>query len=403
MREGKGMIPTRALRVLYSFPHTLGKPGIATTALQQIRGLVAAGVEVTVVCTFAAVEIPGVRLVETLRIAGRRVPHRAFISTQRAYDYHDRVTARFLRRERDRVDLVHVWPRSCLRTLAAARAAGVPSVREVPSAHTVSALREAGRAAAELGLELPATHSHARNDDVVRRELREFAATDLLLVPSTYARDTFLAEGVAAERLVRTRYGFDPALFTPRPDHGHTADRRFTALFLGRGEPNKGLHHALQAWLDSGAAAAGGTFLIAGRVWPPYGELLAAQLADPSVEVLGFVDDTPALVAGADVLLLPSYTEGSALVTYEALGTGCVPLVSVAAGAPVRDGVDGLVHEVGDVQTLTAHLAGLVKDPDELRRMRLAAIEGRDELTWTAAGRQLAEAYHSVLERAPVS
>ena len=54
--------------------------------------------------------------------------------------------------------------------------------------------------------------------------------------------------------LLRHRYGYDPADFgTNGADHG---SRPFTVGFVGRGEPRKGLHLALNAWLDSGLAAA---------------------------------------------------------------------------------------------------------------------------------------------------
>lgn len=112
------------VHAVYSFPHVLGAPGIGTTALHQVRGLIKAGVEVTVICTSTAVPVPGAEILQTLRLAGRRIPHRAFLSVQRAYDYHDAVTARHLRRHRSAADIVHVWPRACLRTLAAATSEG---------------------------------------------------------------------------------------------------------------------------------------------------------------------------------------------------------------------------------------------------------------------------------------
>ena len=46
---------------------------------------------------------------------------------------------------------------------------------------------------------------------------------------------------------------------------------------------------------------------------------------------------------------LASLTEGSALVTFEAQGSGCVLCVSDAAGADCRPGLDALVHPAGDV------------------------------------------------------
>ena len=43
------------------------------------------------------------------------------------------------------------------------------------------------------------------------------------------------------------------------------------------------------------------------------------------------------------VLVLPSFEEGSALVTYEGRACGCVLVISDRAGAPAEAGVDALV------------------------------------------------------------
>ena len=41
------------------------------------------------------------------------------------------------------------------------------------------------------------------------------------------------------------------------------------AVFVGRCEPRKGLHYALEAWIESGAAERG-TFTICGNFYPGY-------------------------------------------------------------------------------------------------------------------------------------
>ena len=81
------------------------------------------------------------------------------------------------------------------------------------------------------------------------------------------------------------------------------------------------------------------------------------MLTHPSVRVLGHRHDVPDLMRHADVLILPSIEEGSALVTAEARGSGCVLVVSEAAGAICEHMKDALVHPVGDVKMLAAHLA----------------------------------------------
>ena len=99
-----------------------------------------------------------------------------------------------------------------------------------------------------------------------------------------------------------------------------------------------------------------GTFLIAGEFLPDYAEKLAPMLAHPSVQVLGHRNDVPELMRKSDILVLPSIEEGSALVTSEARGSGCVLLVSEAAGAICKHMENALVHQRwGRLDPCTAH------------------------------------------------
>jgi glycosyltransferase involved in cell wall biosynthesis len=379
------------MRVLYSFPTRLGTTGIGTTAWQQIAAVAEHGVHVTAICASCERPLPaGVRLIETLRPAGVKLPFRV-LGFDRAVRLHDRRAAAALRRLREEVDIVHAWPLGAERTLAAARRLGIASVLERPNAHTDFAFSAVEETRRSIGLDVDRSSPHARRPERLAREQREYASADRLLCPSDFVASTFLAAGVPAERLLRHRYGYDPARFGPagRDDGGR---RPFTAGFVGRGEPRKGLHLALRAWVDSGAAEAG-RFVIAGAIDPDYRAVLAPLLAHPSVHEHGHVADPAALMRSCDVLVLPSLEEGSALVTYEARACGCVLVVSDHSGAPCADGVDALVHPAGDVAALTAHLRTLAHDRELLARLRAASLDGAGELTWSDAGRSLIDAY----------
>lgn len=382
-------------RVLYSFPDTIGKPGIGSIAAAQVRGLLARGADLTVVATSSRKPVAGAaRTVLTLEILGRRVPHRA-VGVARAQGLHDLVAARMLRRRR--FDVVHVWPQAALRTLAVARAAGIASVREVPNTHTAHAQEVGAQAAAALGLRPARGHSHTPDPRRVAVEEEEYRRADALLVPSEYARQTFLDRGHRPDRLLLHRYGCDPSRFHPpaRPP-GADATRGLTAVFVGRGEPRKGLHLALRAWRDSGAHRRG-RLIVAGALVPGFAERLGDLLDQPGVELRGFVDDVPAVMREADVLLFPSLEEGTALVTYEAQAAGLVPVVSDAAGARCEHEIHGLVHAAGDLAVLTTHLRRLDADRELLLCLRAGALGHVHELTWDAAADELLACYERAI------
>lgn len=375
--------------VLYSFPHRLGVTGIGMTAWHQVAGLAANGVEATVFCGSCERPLPdGVRVVQTLRRGRVRVPYRA-LGVDRTVAAHDAITAAALRTRLRGTEVVHCWPLGARRTLEAARRLGTTSVLERPNAHTAFAYDAVARVCATLGLPIEAAGTHAFSASRLAHEEREYGLAGRLLCPSDFVAGTFEAAGVAPGRLLRHHYGYDPAVF-----HAHGRDdsgrRPFTIAFVGRGEPRKGLHVALEAWIEAGAP---GRFIVAGVVDESYARLLEGHLAHPRVERLGPVADPARVMRGADVLVLPSFEEGSALVTYEARACGCVLAVSDRAGAACRPDVDALVHRAGDTGRLQVHLAELAADPERRSRLRRASLEGARGLTWTDAGRVLAGAY----------
>jgi glycosyltransferase involved in cell wall biosynthesis len=139
--------------------------------------------------------------------------------------------------------------------------------------------------------------------------------------------------------------------------------------------------------------------MICGDFVPGYREKLGELLELPGVEVLGHRNDIPELMRQSDLFVLSSVEEGSALVTYEARGSGCVLVVSDASGAVCTHLENAMVHASRDVSTLTAHIDQLHHDRGLLGRLRAASIGELDCLTWNAAGKRLLEVYHEALGR----
>ena len=245
-----------------------------------------------------------------------------------------------------------------------------------------------------IGMRLP--HREYRHDErALQLEELEFAAADRLLCPAAFPEQSFLNLGFPPEKLARHAYGFDDNKYFPDMAP-RDSRRKFTALFVGVDPVRKGLHLALKAWLSS-PAAQDGTFMIAGELSAEFKDRFAKELSHPSVAILGHRKDVPELMRGADVLFLPSLEEGSALVCSEAIGSGCVPLVSNACSDACRHMENALVHHVGDVTALQEHIAIVYGNRELLGRLREGAVRSRSELTWSAAGRRLFGVYQDVV------
>ena len=119
-----------------------------------------------------------------------------------------------------------------------------------------------------------------------------------------------------------------------------------------------------------------------------------------------FVDATETsereVIADADVVVLAS--EGVRPVPgllLRAVATGAVPVASrlPAYEDLLSDGDRGLVFEPGDVQTLSAHLAALITDPQLRDRYRRQADGLRASLNWSRVTAELKELYSGLVSR----
>jgi glycosyltransferase involved in cell wall biosynthesis len=386
---------TKPLRVVYSFPHKLGADRICYTAWQQVNGLAAAGAEVF---AFPGVlhrpVAPEVKVRPTLAWGKVRISYKLFGSL-RACALHDYIVSRRIEKMAGQIDIIHTWPWGALRTLKTAAKLGIPTVLERPNAHTRFAYEVVQKECKRLGVILPPNHEHAFKANVLFREEAEYEQAYRLLCPSDFVSRTFMDKGFAPERLVRHIYGFDENVYYADPK---ARDQKcgLRMLFVGVCAVRKGVHYALEAWLQSPASREG-TFLIAGEFLPDYREKLSDMLAHPSVKVLGHRNDVPELMRQSDILVLPSIEEGFGLVCAEAMGSGCVPVVSSACTDICRHMQNALVHQVGDTKSLEEHITLLHNDRLLLQKLRSAGLALVPEITWNAAGRKLLGVYRDVV------
>lgn len=384
------------LRVLYSFPFRIGAGQICHTAWQQVVGLDRAGVEVVLVTGSVAKPLPsGVKVITTLSRGVFRIPFRLF-GSRKMCGLHDRLVARMLPRLHGQIDLIHGWPLGSLMTIRAAKRLGIPFVIERPNAHTRFAFEVVAQECRRLGYSLPAKHEHAYNAKTLEREEAEYEEATALLCPSDFVAQSFLDKGFQESKLLRHRYGYDESRFYPNSEAGSSPNQGLTMIYAGACAPRKGLHHALRAWLNSGAADRG-RFIVCGGFVKGYREILGEMLDHPSVQVLGHRNDLDALMRKSDIFVLPSIEEGSALVTYEARASGCVLLVSEASGAPCRHMENALVHPSGDLEALTFHIRLLDQDRDLLMKLREFSLNGIENLSWKEAGKTLENIYQKVI------
>lgn len=184
-----------------------------------------------------------------------------------------------------------------------------------------------------------------------RKTLREYAMADVIHVASDYTRQSFLAEGVSADKLCRIRYTPKPR-FRPDPDK-YPDDGIFRIVYIGSVTVAKGVLVLLEAFARLPVRDAELT-LVGGMATPRMRRHLARITAqDPRIRIRPG-DPLPHLLR-ADVCVHPSYEDGFAYAPMEALACGVPVIVSKDTGMKehVIEGRNGYVVLTGDV---SAHI-----------------------------------------------
>jgi glycosyltransferase involved in cell wall biosynthesis len=110
---------------------------------------------------------------------------------------------------------------------------------------------------------------------------------------------------------------------------------------------------------------------------PLLGDLIAAARAScVQARFLGHRDDVPALLAAADVVVLPSVWEGQPLILQEVLRAGRPLVASRVGGVADLTGEDAaLLVPPGDAAALSRAILSVLDDPDLAARLSEAAVK----------------------------
>ena len=221
---------------------------------------------------------------------------------------------------------------------------------------------------------------------MIDKETREYALADALTVPSSFARETFIELGVAADKIHRISYGVDLAKFHRRAPR----DDGFRVLFVGVLSAAKGLQYLLQGF--AGAALANAKLVLVGPAAAETGTLLA-RFPVNRVERTGVLsqDAVAEQMSRASVLVLPSLHEGLALVMAQALACGLPVIASRNTGAEdlFADGAEGFIVDVREPEAIAERLTRLAGDRALLDAMSEAAVRRVRGLGgWAAYGRE---------------
>jgi glycosyltransferase involved in cell wall biosynthesis len=212
----------------------------------------------------------------------------------------------------------------------------------------------------------------------LRRVERELDLADGIACGSTFVRDTLVESGVSAEKTCVIPYGVPEETFAPRETPAERNGLRL--LFVGHFGLRKGAWYLLEA-MRRLADRRDVTLTIVGkqtvpdRFLAPFGDRIRRIAHVPRNQVHQVYQD-------ADVFILPSLFEGSAISIFEALASGLPVITTPNAGSVVRDCLDGFVVPIRDADALAERIGRLADDRQLRADMALNARTRALDFSW---------------------
>jgi glycosyltransferase involved in cell wall biosynthesis len=374
------------VKTLYAIASRFAGPGIGRTASYAALGLWRAGALAQLVCLgHKPTEIDESIIADVgfpRRGALRPLPDKPYYEAKNLW--FDQICKGKLHSE---LHTFHCWNSQAGSSLKKAKALGIRSVVDRASSHIRTQVEILAQRYRAHGIDYNPTYAH-----VVTRCLADYDEADLVVTPSPFAYGSFAEQGFDMNKVVLNPFGVDLEKFRP----AESPPEKFTLTFLGQLGVRKGTFDLLTAWDNLKLPDA--KLILAGGEEPASASMLAAWKNREDIKFLGYAQDAPALLASSSAFAFPSYEEGSALVTYEAMASGLPIVATYESGSVVENERSGFIIDSGDIDALSERIERLYNNHDLARDLGAAARKRIEAYPWEAYGERTAKLHQGLYE-----
>ena len=226
------------------------------------------------------------------------------------------------------------------------------------------------------------------NSSLIEREIKEYEEADYIAVPSLFVRDSFIAQGVAKEKLFMNSFGANK-FFKSFSGLKKTGEK-FRIVYVGTLSIRKGLIYFFKSLENLKMLESQYEVLILGSIEEEM-EKIFSKYRRPNWLVLGHVDhyQLPDYLNTCDIGVQPSLEEGLSMVIPQMMACGIPVIITPNTGGQniIRDEVNGFVVPIRDPKAISEKIEWAFENPQLLFEMKTKAAEAiNNDFTWDAYG-----------------
>lgn len=247
---------------------------------------------------------------------------------------------------------------------------------------TIKIIADMPMALTNILQQIPNPHVFSKTDlQVPAYFQKSLPFIDEFIVPSVFVKKSIeLLHNRSPIHIIP--FGVDTNKFLPNKNGKNQKIKDLSFCFAGNVNVRKGIPELLLAWKelkDDKVLSAKCRLNIYGRVYPQVKRLFT-NCEQLNIHLHGFVKIEKHLPHN-DVFIFPTLLEGSAKSVYEAMACGLCVITTENAGSIIKNGVDGLIVPVQNVQALkNAIKQSLNKEFRE--RIQTNALKIVTQYTW---------------------
>lgn len=233
--------------------------------------------------------------------------------------------------------------------------------------------------------------------DRLERCVQEYEESHAVTVPAQFSKRSFIAHGIAPERVFVCPYGVDLSEFRPAVKR----DDVFRVIYVGQITVRKGIGYLLQA-IEPLAKQHRVELWMVGQIDPCMRPLLDQYKNLFEYKGISPRKDLWQLYSQASVLVLGSVEEGLAYVLAQAMACGVPVIATTNTGGEdlFTDGVEGFIVPIRDPQAIREKLEWMIDNPEMRGNMAAAALERVKSLGgWDRYGDCVEAVYKEVAAR----
>lgn len=220
---------------------------------------------------------------------------------------------------------------------------------------------------------------------------------DILLVNSSFVRDTFISAGYDESKIRIAYLGVREDFFSLKKDY--TIHTPIKILFTGGFGFRKGAEYFLRAMQELEEKGIEYECTIVGNNTEAHP--LLEKYPAKHINLVGFIpqDDLKHYLAKSDIYLFPSLCEGCASSGMEAMAAGLPIIATKESGLPIKDKENGLIVKAKDVDEIVNAILYLSNNENTRKNIGTAASETiQKNYTWEKYAHNVYTIYKSLIK-----